>query len=311
VDWKSSHTAPVQSGVPQGSVLRPLMFLLFINDLPDYVQSSTVRLFAYDCVLYRKIQNEADSKLLQEDMNNLLRWESEWQMEFHPSKCQLLRVTNKRKPSPTSYHVHGHKLELVDSAKYLGVVIHKTINWNTHIENISRKANSTRAFIQRNLQHYPHRIKAVCYTTLVRLLLEYACTVWDSFTNVNIQKLESVQRRSARFVMNDYRQTSSVTTMLNTLQWQQLAERRTRCKTVMMYRIVNGLIAIPPLELHTTSSVARGHIARFLVPYARTSTYRHSFFPDSIMIWNSLPQPLVESTSLDAFKQGVLSCSIP
>ncbi|CAG2241231.1 unnamed protein product [Mytilus edulis] len=68
---------------------------------------------------------------------------------------------------------------------------------------------------------------------------------------------------------------------------------------------------IPTQELHTTSSVARGHTTRFLVPYARTSTYRHSFFPDSIRIWNSLPQPLVDSTSLDAFKQGVLSCSIP
>jgi hypothetical protein len=69
--------------------------------------------------------------------------------------------------------------------------------------------------------------------------------------------------------------------MLNTLQWQPLAEKRTRCKAVMMYRIVNGLVAIPPLELHTTSSVARGHIARFLVPYTKTSTYSHFFFPGS------------------------------
>jgi len=76
----------------------------------------------------------------------------------------------------------------------------------------------------------------------------------------------------------------------------------------MMYRIVNGLLALPPFGLHTTSSVARGHIARFLVPYARTSIYRHSFFPGSIRIWNSLPQPLVDRISLDAFKQGVLSC---
>jgi len=83
-------------------------------------------------VLYRKIQNEADSKLPQEDMNNLLRWESDWQMEFHPSKCQLLHVVNKRKPSPNSYDIHGHKLEIVDAAKYVGVTIHKTINWNTH-----------------------------------------------------------------------------------------------------------------------------------------------------------------------------------
>ena len=77
--------------------------------------------------------------------------------------------------------------------------------------------------------------------------------------------------------MNDYPQTSSTTTILNTLQWLPLAER-TICKAVMMCRIVNRLVAIPPLELHTTSSVARGHIARFLVPYARTSIYRHSFF---------------------------------
>ena len=213
-------------------------------------------------------------------------------MEFHPSKCQLLRVTNKRKPSTTSYDIHGHKLELVDSTQCLGVTVHKTINWNTHIENISKKANSTRAFVQRNLQHCPQRTKAVCYTTLVRPLLEYACTVWDPFTNVNIQKLESVQRQSAR---NDYQQTSSVTTMLTTLHWKLLAERRTRCKAIVMYIIVNGLVAIPSLELHTTSSVAssRGHIARFLVPYARTSTHRHSF-PYSTRVWNSLPQPLVD-----------------
>jgi len=143
-------------------------------------------------------------------------WTTYSVMEFHPSKCQLLRVTKKCKPSPTSYYIPGHKLELVDSDKYLAIAIHKTINWNTHIENITKKTKSTRTFIQRNLQLCPQRTKAVCYTTLVRPLLEYACTVWDPFTNVNFQELESVQRRSAR--PSDNRQTSSVTTMLNTLQ---------------------------------------------------------------------------------------------
>ena len=93
-------------------------------------------------------------------MNNLLRWDSDWQMEFHPSKFQLLRITNKHKSSPTSYDIHGHKLELVDSAKYLSITIHKTINWNTHIENISKKANSTRAFIQRNPVHKEQKLYA-------------------------------------------------------------------------------------------------------------------------------------------------------
>ena len=148
VDGKSSHTAPVRSGVPQGSVLGPLVFLLFINDLPDYVQSSTVRLFSDDCILYRKIQNEADSKLLQEDMNNLLRWESDWQMEFHPSKCQLLCVTNKHKPSPTSYDIHGHKLELVDSAKYLGVTIQKPSTGTPISKTLVKSSDGNRSHFQ-------------------------------------------------------------------------------------------------------------------------------------------------------------------
>lgn len=102
----------------------------------EYVYSSTARIFTDDCVLYRKIQNETDSKLLKKDMNNILRWESDWQMEFHPSKCRILRVTKKPKSSPTIYDIHEHKLEIVDSDKCLGVTIHTTINWNIHIESI-------------------------------------------------------------------------------------------------------------------------------------------------------------------------------
>ena len=95
VEGLSSQTAPVCSGVPQGSVIGPLMFLLFINDLPDYVKSCNVRLFADDFVLYRRIHRASDMQSLQDDMDNLLQWEQDWQMEFHPNKCQLLRITNK------------------------------------------------------------------------------------------------------------------------------------------------------------------------------------------------------------------------
>lgn len=199
-------------------------------------------------------------------------------MEFHPSKCQLLRVTNKRKPVTNSYNIRGHKLDVVDSAKYLGVTIHKNLRWNEHIDNITKKANSTRAFIQRNLQHCPRNTKATCYTTLVRPLVEYACTVWDPHTALNIQKLEAVQRRSARFVMNNYSQTtcSSVTSMLNTLQWTSLEDHQAKNKAIIMYRIVHGLVAIPTTELNPMMTTARFHTTRFLNPYARTLLYQHS-----------------------------------
>jgi hypothetical protein len=130
VDGKNSGNAPVQSGVPQGSVLRPLMFLMFINDLPEYVHHSSVRLFADDCVLYRNIQSNSDIGKLQEDLDNLLKWESDWKMEFHPSKFQLLRITNKHRPNVSVYNIHGHNLEVIDSAKYLDVTIHKSLRWN-------------------------------------------------------------------------------------------------------------------------------------------------------------------------------------
>ena len=148
-------------------------------------------------------------------------------------------------------------------------------------------------------------MKSTSYSTLVRPLLEYACMVWDQHTAQNIQKLEAVQRRSARFVMNNYQQTSSLTSMLQTLQWPTLTERRARIKAT----IVNSLVDVPPTELHTSATTARGHTARFIDLYAIAPLYRHSFFPDTIRIWNGLPQPLLESTSLETFEQGVLSCT--
>ena len=120
LEGQSSSRATVASGVPQGSVLGPLLFLIYINDLPDYVTSSTVRLFADDTVLYHGISSPADTADLQRDLDALQAWERKWLMEFNPSKCQVLRVTLKHKPVEASYMIHGQTLELVESAKYLG-----------------------------------------------------------------------------------------------------------------------------------------------------------------------------------------------
>lgn len=288
------------------------MFLLFINDLPEYVTSSKVRLFADDCVLYKQIRNSNDSAALQRDLDGLQEWESDWLMEFHPHKCQLLRVTTKQKPVDSSYNIHGHILEEVDSAKYLGVTIHKTLSWNQHINNIAKKANSTRAFLQRNINNCPRNTKALCYQTLVRPLMEYSSTIWDPATKENIQKLEAVQRRSARFTMKDYGRTSSVTAMLQVLNWDTLQERRAKTKAVMFYRIVNGLIAIPADEhlRSIISSTRLGHQQRYLVPYARSETYMKSFFPDTIRIWNGLAPKIVACTTLDSFKREVQSVQL-
>ena len=179
------------------------------------------------------------------------------------------------------------------------------MSWNKHIDNIAKKANSTRAFLQRNIKSCPSKTKALCYQTLVRPLMEYSSTIWDPSTKDNINKLEAIQRRCARFVLNDYRRTSSVTSMLQALNWKTLQERRAQCKVIMFYRVVHELIAVPTTNLQPVISTVRGHNERFLVPYARTQVYRHSFFPDTIRIWNGLPQHIVSCTTLESFKRGV------
>ena len=126
-------------------MLGPILFLVFINDLPDCVQSP-VRLFADDCVLYRTIDSPRDATQMQDDLNNLQKWEDKWLMEFHPDKCLTIRITNKGNIIKTDYQIHGQTLQTVDSAKYLGVNIQSKLNWSPHIATTARKADNTRAF---------------------------------------------------------------------------------------------------------------------------------------------------------------------
>ena len=213
----SQHSA-VTSGVPQGTVIGPLLFLVYINDLPDCVKSQ-VRLFADDAFLYREISNQADCEQLQSDLQSLEKWEDKWQMSFNADKCHVIRFTNKRLPIIRGYTIHDHVLEVVPSAKYLGVTLDPKLNWNAHIASTCLKANRTRGFLQRNTQHCPQHVKETCYRTFVRPFLEYASPVWDPHTKKGITQLESVQRRCARYVTKDYRYSSSVTAMMNTLGW--------------------------------------------------------------------------------------------
>jgi len=305
VEGQMSPSAPVSSGVPQGSVLGPLLFLLYINDMPERV-TSTSRLFADDSLVYRRIKTERDSAALQEDLRHLEEWEQDWQMAFNPSKCEVIRLTKKRRPIQTTYRLHGHNLALAPSGRYLGVTLSSSLSWNDHVNATTKKANSSLAFLRRNLSSCPRDIKAQTYKTLVRPILEYAATAWDPYTANNIQQLEAVQRRAARFTMGDYRTTSSTSKMIEDLGWPPLQKRREDTKLIMMYRITYGLIDIPASRfLHPSTLTTRGHTLRFVVPYCRTDVYRHTFFPSGIRLWNQLPEGIATAQTLDGFRTAL------
>ena len=198
VDGSFSNTAHVGSGVPQGTVLGPILFPCYINDLPSSV-SSYVRLFADDCLLYRPIKSKDDQKKLQEDLTKLERWADIWGMKFNPSKCSVLRVKRPRaKEIASDYQLKGVTLGQVTNSPYLGVSISENLEWGDHISKIASKANSTLGFLRRNLKGCPSKLKEIAYFSMVRSLLEYSCPVWDPYRQGDIDKLNKIQRAAAR-----------------------------------------------------------------------------------------------------------------
>lgn len=293
------------SGVPQGTVLGPLLFLCFINDLPESIRASQTKLFADDSLLFKVIDSDRDRALLQRDLSALQQWEETWQMSFNPTKCVVMRIsTKKKKVLQTQYQLHGHTLDVVDVSKYLGVNIKDDLSWDTHIHTTVTKANRTVGFLRRNLKDCKPPVKDLAYKTVVQPVLEYASTVWDPHTQANVKCLEQVQRRAARFVFNDYRTRTPgcVTQMLDDLKWEPLEVRRRHDRLIMLYKMQHGLVDIPTDRyLSVSDSRTRGS-SRFFQERITDTTYSNSFFPKTVRDWNRLPSRVVAAASLEEFR---------
>ena len=312
VDNDKSDTVPVTSGVPQGSVLGPILFLIYINDLPDEVRSK-VRLFADDTAVYLAVTNLNDAQQLQQDLDKLQLWEDRWDMEFNPSKCTVIQVTRSKKLIPSVYTLHGHILETVSSAKYLGVNLTNDLNWSNHVQQVSSSANRSLGFLKRNIRSKNPGIRQTAYKALVRPVLEYSSPVWSPHTQQNINKLEMTQRRAARWVHNDYSYQSSVTEMLNKLNWRSLEDRRSDARLCLFFKIIYGLVAIDmPTYIRHPSRISRHqHPLAFCQIQSRFDYYKYSFFPLAVIQWNSLPAYIATQTNLNSFKLVVSSVSHP
>ena len=214
IDGSASKYKPVLSGVPQGTVLGPLLFLLYINDITVNIKSN-IRIFADDCILYREIQNNNDKHLLQQDINTLYEWSKKWVMNFNSGKCYVLPISRRRKNIiSNNYFLGTSSLEILNSHTYLGVTISGDLRWNNHISAIVSKATKTLNFIRRNIYMCSSESKSMAYTSLVRPILEYSCSAWDPYTSKNITEIEAVQKRAARFVTKNYDFNTSSTKLV-------------------------------------------------------------------------------------------------
>ena len=309
LEGTQSIRADVLSGVPQGTVLGPLLFLAYINDLPDSLRSSDARLFADDSLLYRTVNGAKDNSLLQEDLAALEEWERIWQMSFNPSMCSVIRVTagKRKKVFQSSYRLHGQELEVVDSSKYLGVKVTNDLTWSSHIADVAGKANRSLGFLRRNFKQCTKDVKAATYTTMVRPVLDYASTVWDPHKQGDIKTLEQVQRRAARYVCNDYtsRTPGCISAMVEDIGWESLQERRYTARVSLLYKIQHGLVDIESSRyMRPSDSRTRGQRGLF---QEKTNCDAHfnSFFPRTIRDWNELPRHITEASTLEEFRTSL------
>ena len=218
-----SSELPVLSGVPQGSILGPTLFVLFLNDIVGGLSEGTnILMYADDTKIWRQIESEDDHLTLQLDINYLHDWSVRNKMKFHPSKCKVLMVSKRLPPLLNilpfiqfHYSMADSFLEYVDSEKDLGINMNRTLNFTEHAISLYSKANQRFGLLKRTC-HFIHSIikKRVLYLAMVRSLFEHCPTVWRPSSNTTIEKLESIQKRAVKWINGDYKNSYSTDNLL-------------------------------------------------------------------------------------------------
>lgn len=298
-----SSLVSVTSGVPQGSVLGPLLFLIFINDISNGI-TSQMRLYADDCVLYSVVTNETGSTQLQDDICRIEQWCRENSLFLNTKKCVHVSFTKKRKKLFNSYILDNQIIKKEASYKYLGVTFSEDGTWAPHIQNMVNNAGRALSWLQRNLKAVSADVKQAAYQAYVRPILEYACPVWDPFHRVHVDAIERIQSVAARFVTGKFDRFLSTTTMKRELCWYALSERRKNLRLKLFFSIFHnqtGISAPDYLQQPHYVSSRNDHKLKVRSFYCRTDLFKHSFFPRTINDWNLLPDDVVCRKTADMF----------
>ena len=200
-----SSSLPVISGVPQGSILGPLLFLLYINDLPSHQSDKTkIALYADDAKIFHPINSLEDTLNLQQNLDRIISWSNTWQMKFNVNKCKIITLSRKRHKINFFYNMNGTPLIRVSSITDLGITIQENLNWDTHINSAVKKANGVLWMIKRTLGYSATaRAKQYFYTSMVQPIVEYGSNIWSPVSKKNLMHIEAIQRRATKYITND------------------------------------------------------------------------------------------------------------
>ena len=295
-----SGDVSVLSGIPQGSILGPILFTIFINDLPDQV-SSICRIFADDTKLYNEISRCIE---LQKDIDNLMNWSDTWQLHFNSSKCKVLHV-GKKNPGQDYFMMTGNDKVTIDHTteeKDLGITFDTNLKFDRHINNVISKVNKMLGIIRRSFTYLDNEVITCLYKSHVRPHLEYANSIWFPYRKGQSAALEKVQRRATRMIKSIKHLPYSE--RLHILNLPSLKYRRTRGDLIQTYKIFNG---IDNLDTNTFFQLAtnlrtRNSQDNIFIRHCRTNKRKYSFSNRVAPVWNKLPVITKQANNLNTFK---------
>jgi hypothetical protein len=300
----------IKSGVPQGSVLGPLLFLIYINDIVHVIHHCKIRMFADDTCLYINVDNPDEAaRLINEDLEAINQWSNKWLVKFSAPKTKEMLISTKRDEAiHPPLILNGVEVDSVRSHKHLGVTLKDDLKWDKHVDDMTTKAKKRLAIMSGLKFKLDRKSLETMYQAFVRPTMEYGDLLWDSpgETDHLLDELDTIQCNAARIVSGA---TAKCTTasLTKELCWRTLKTRRKEHRLAMFFKIKNNLAPkylvdlIPPLVQERTHYGLRNR-GQLDVPPARIMAHKNSFFPATSREWNDLAQDIKLAPSCNAFK---------
>jgi hypothetical protein len=305
VNIKGEHSEAknIKSGIPQGSVLGPFLFVLFVNDLPEIVRSMLF-LFADDSKISRAISENNDKIILQNDLDAIVKWSDTWLMRIHPDKSAHVRIGKQMEVPQYEYMVGVRHVNYSTQEKDLGVVIDYELKFDAHIHEKVKKANMMAGWVRRSFLYIDKYVFNMLYKSLVRSHLEHAAPVWNPHLARNIDKIEEVQIRATKMVPG--LRSMTYPDRLKHLQLPTLVYRRIRGDMINVFKIMTGKYhaeCCPKLTTTKEKTGFQGKHSKYLYQdRSRLDVRKFSFTQRVSSIWNTLPEDVVSAENVDIFK---------
>ena len=309
IKGQSSAWTSVKSGVPQGSILGPLLFLIYTNDIVKNIESD-ILLFADDTCLLETIRDKNLSiDKINRDLERLSNWASQWLVQFNPTKTKYLVFSKKQQRVQYGpLFLQNKVIQETDTHKHLGLTLTNSLTWDAHINRVCTEAGRRLGTIKRlPTQITPHS-KLHIYCTFVRPILEYGSVIFDGCITRLSDQLESIQRQAALAATRAYKNTSSLN-LLSECGLPTLQSRRTKAKLILFYKIQMNICpsymkTLLPPAVHVNTKINIRNANNINMPKSKSNAnyFLKSYIPSTIKTWNSLAANIKNIAELDTFK---------